>query len=232
MLYRMVQQGQVDAMIEDGLGLDDVLSKKFASILQSTNVSEDPTPTLDPLDLAEFLKNAPQFTPNEYNNLLDYLHRTGQQYRAFHNIPHPPNAHILPPYAKRPLVLKHDGRTFSCRHSHEGNSAVQFYNPLTTAHDTGFIESIWTVPLENVLHSFIVIRPHLPLSNLKEGQAPFQYYPGFMTRILDVQPADYLLIIEPAHIVTHLTTYKRPLGTYGILEETLIVCWALNRGRR
>ena len=50
-----------------------------------------------------------------------------------------------------------------------------------------------------------------------------------MSHIVDAIPSHNLLIIEPIHIVTHLTTFRRPVGTYGIPRETIIVCWALNR---
>lgn len=56
-----------------------------------------------------------------------------------------------------------------------------------------------------------------------------------MTRIVDAEASkedSELVVIEPAHIVTHLTTFHRPAGTYGIDKDILVVCWALNRGRR
>ena len=128
--------------------------------------------------------------------------------------------------------MHHHGRTFSCQKSHEGNSAIQFYNPYTQQNDTGFIHIIWQVLLETAIHTFIVVRLHSPLSAQEEGQAPFINFPGFMTRIVDALPSENLLIIEPIHIITHLTTFRRPAGTYGIPRETLIICSALNRGQK
>lgn len=228
MLHEMACRGRLDAMIEDGIEVGDAETQKFASILQPTDMSDCTPILLDPLELAAAKKKAIKFTPDEYNALLQYLQQSGRQYRAYDNFPHPQNAHILPPHAGKPLYLHH---TFSCQKTHEGNSAIRFYNPLTNSHDTGFIQSIWMVFLSSVRQPFVVVCPHRPLIAQREGQAPFQHYPGFMTRILDARPADNLLIIEPSHIVTHLTTFRRPAGTYGIPEETLVVCWALNRGR-
>jgi hypothetical protein len=219
----------VDALLKDGL--DKMTSNNLAKILKSENDSADCTPTpLNPIQVAEALKKSPKLAEEHYNALLIYLQGTGQQYRAFHALPHPPNALILPQHAKLPLQVHLHDRTFSCQKSHEGNSAIQFYSPYTQEHSTGFIYVIWQVLLEAVMHTFIVVRLHRPLTALEEGQAPFLYYPGFMTRIVDALPSDNFLIIEPTHIVTHLTTFRRPAGTYGIPKETLIICWALNRG--
>ncbi|KAF8219816.1 hypothetical protein L208DRAFT_1337527, partial [Tricholoma matsutake] len=125
-----------------------------------------------------------------------------------------------------------DECTFSCERSHKGNSAIQFYNPLTQVHDTGFIQQIWRLPLEGTMHTFINVCPHQPLSEQQEGQAPYKYYPGFMTCIVDAIPSNTNIIIEPAHIITHVVTFQRPVGTYNIGREVLVVCWAPNRGRR
>ncbi|KAF8905481.1 hypothetical protein CPB84DRAFT_1844888 [Gymnopilus junonius] len=64
----------------------------------------------------------------------------------------------------------------------------------------------------------------------EEEHAPFINYPGFKAWIFDSQPSDdsELVIIEPHHILTHLTTFQWPPGTYGIDCKTLvnlIVCW-------
>jgi hypothetical protein len=88
--------------------------------------------------------------------------------------------------------------------------------------------------LEATLKTFIIIRPHRVLPVQEEERAPFINYPGFKARIFDSQPSDdsELVIIEPHHILTHLTTFQRPAGTYGIDRETLVVCLALDRGRK
>jgi hypothetical protein len=221
----------VDALLQDGLG--NTASNNLAKVLKSEDVSADCTPRpIDPIQAATALEKSPKLAEDHYNALLVYLQGTGRQYRAFHAFPHPQNALILPPHAKIPSQMHYHGHTFSCQRSHEGNSAIQFYNPYTQQHSTGFIQVIWQVLLETMMHTFIVVRVHRPLSPLEEGQAPFLHYQGFMTRIVDALPSDELLIIEPIHIVTHLTTFRRPEGTYGIPKETLIVCWALNRGRK
>ncbi|KAF8219478.1 hypothetical protein L208DRAFT_1199297, partial [Tricholoma matsutake] len=53
-----------------------------------------------PTEVADILAKAPCLLEVDYNNLLDYLHQTGRPYRAFSDLPHPPNAIILPPQAQ------------------------------------------------------------------------------------------------------------------------------------
>ncbi|KAF8221280.1 hypothetical protein L208DRAFT_1328977, partial [Tricholoma matsutake] len=125
-----------------------------------------------------------------------------------------------------------DECTFSCERSHNRNSAIQFYNPLTQVHDTGFIQQIWRLLLEGTVHIFINVCPHQQLSEQQEGQAPFKYYPGFMTWIVDAIPSNTNIINEPAHIITNVVTFQHPVGTYNIGREVLVVCWAANRGHR
>ena len=62
------------------------------------------------------------------------------------------------------------------------------------------------------METFLVVRPHHRFPFLSEADAPFERYPGFMTRIIDAAPLDdtALQIIEPTHIITHLTTFRHP----------------------
>ena len=152
MLRQMSRRAHVDAFLCDGLG--DAASNNLAKILQPVDILANHIPTpLNPVETAAVLKKAPKLAPTDYNALLNYLQSTGRQYQNFNAIPHPPNALILPPHAELPLQVHHHGHTFSCQQSHEGNSAIQFYNPQTQAHDTGFIQVIWRVPLEAYMHT-------------------------------------------------------------------------------
>ena len=242
MLHQMSRHGHVDAMLEDALALStDVTGipvgvtaiRNLAQILWPKKVDADCVLTpLTLLEAASALKNTPELHEFDYTALLHYLQRSGRQYRAFSDFPHPKNALILPPQAKTPLQLHRGECTFSCRRSHQGNSAIRFYNPSTQAHATGFIEIIWRIPLEGSMQSFMVVWPHTQLFDIEEARAPFQNLQGFMSRIVDTHSTENPVIIEPNHIITHLTTFRRPKGTYGIQKETLVVCWALNRGRR
>lgn len=228
MLRQMSRRARLDALLHDGGG-----SKELADILEPVDASIKGVPTLlKPTEVAMVLSKAPHLNEMEYGALLHYLQVSGQPYKAHYAFPHHPNDLILPPQAECPLQIHHGEYTFSCQRSHKGNSAIQFYNPLTQTNDTGFIQTIWRLPLEASLRTFVVVCPHQPLSALEEGLAPFTQYSGFITQIVDALPSDKLVIIEPMHIITHLTTFERQAGTYGINRNTLVVCWALNRGRK
>lgn len=230
MLRQMSRRARLDAFLHDRL--DDGLTE-LSDILHPLEVPADhPSTPLKPTEVAGILAKAPQLEDVEYNALLQYLQLTGRPYQAFYNLPHPRDANILPPHAQQLLQIHRGECTFSCEKSHKGNSAIFFYNPLTQTHDTGFIQTIWSLPLEGLMQTFLVVRPHQSLSGHEEGMAPFSHYPGFKTRIVDLAPSGALVIIETSHIVTHLTTFQRPARTYGISRESLVVCWALNRGRR
>ena len=235
MLRQLSHRGRVDAMLKDGLTGGDASSNGLAQILQGKEESADYAHMpVTPAQIAEILQKAPMLPPEHYTALLKHLQFTGRQYRDFRLLPHPPNALILPPRAELPLQMQRGDRTFSCQKSHEGNSAIKFYNPYSREYDTGFIKLIWRIPLEGAMEIFLVVRPHRRLPFLSEADAPFERYPGFMTKIVDAAPSDdnALVIIEPTHIITHLTTFRRPEGTYSIQQKTLVICWALNRGRR
>ena len=180
------------------------------------------------------LKHVLKHPELNYTALIYYLQRSQHQYWAFNDFPHPRNALILSPQAKTPLQLHHGEYTFSCWTLHQANSTIRFYNLSTQTHATGFIERIWQVPLEGSMQSFVVVWPHAQLSNIEEERAPFQNSPGFMSQIVDAKATEDKnpVIIEPNHIITHLTTFWHPEGTYGIQKRTLIMCWALNRGCR
>lgn len=227
MLRQMSRRARLDALLHDS---ED--ARLLANILDPVTQSVEIITTISPADQAKILAEAPKLPEADYNALLQYLHQTGRPYRAFNSLPHPENSIILPPHAQYPLQIHCGECTFSCEKSHKGNSAIQFYNPFTHSNNTGSIEVIWRLPLEGSMHTFVVVWQHKSLPASEESKAPFTHYYGFQARIVDARPSGDLLIIEPTHIIMHLTTFKWPAGTYGIGMETLVVCWALNRGRK
>lgn len=235
MLRQMSRRARVHALLHEGAT---GTFHDLANVLEPAGAPLDTTPVpltseeaADILKEASQLKKDSQLTATEYQALGDYLHSTGRPYRASNQFPHPPGSIILPNIAKQPRQIHRGECTFSTQSSHYGNSAIQFYNPSTQTHNTGFIQSFWQIPIQNLLHTFVVVQLSRPLTDQEEGQAPFTHYPGLMSRIVDAIPSQNVVIIEPHHIITHLTTYRRPAGTYGIMKETLVICWALNRGR-
>ena len=227
MITQMSRRGRLDAMLYDNSDTQDL-----ANILQSNDLhnkkNEGPN-----LPQSNDYKNAISLTNDEYFALLHYLQTLGQPYQPAHQFPHSENALILPASVNKPLQVHEGHHTFSCKKSHKGNSAIQFYDPISNNYDTGYIESIWTTKLQGVLRRFFVVRPHLPLPITEENKAPFIHLDSrYSTKIVDAGPLERLVIIEQRHIITHLTVLPRPIGTYGIERKTLVICWALNRGRK
>lgn len=178
------------------------------------------------------ISHAPKLSEDEYWALLAYLRHTGQSYQPIDIIPRPPHTEVLLNHALRPTHFAIKDRTFSTQVAHQGNSAIQYENRQTSTLDTGNIQTILQMPLDGSMHTFIIVQPHQPLSPEEERLAPFAEHPHLMTRIYNTHSTLPLIIIEPRNVITHLTTYERPSGTYGIHHNTVVVCWSLNRGRR
>ncbi|KAK7058235.1 hypothetical protein R3P38DRAFT_2496785 [Favolaschia claudopus] len=184
---------------------------------------------LDGPELAEYLDEAPLMSEEEYSAIQEYLDSTGRQYRSWKAVPHPENAFILPPRARRPLQFDLEGRTYSCSSSHAGNSLIEFYNQQTQSRFMGYIHTILEIPLDGFTKTFILVHAHQDISN---HRTPYVNYPRMMCKVVEIQATANTIILETQHIITHLVTWKRPAGTYGIDRETLAVCTALNRGLR
>ncbi len=226
----MSRRGIVKVALRDDRDL-----KPLGQILESQTISIDtPTKRMSGAEEAEYLKSSPALSRTEYNGMLAYLHQLGNNYHSVYdqtaiNL----NTRFFLPYMRRHTEVNIGDRTYSTQRSHDGNSAIQFVYPLTERKDTGFIEAIWSAPLQSKIQTFFVVRPHNCLSPTEERRAPFAgFNEMYGVRIVDNQNSSQLFIIEQQHIITHLSTIRRPAGTYGIPRETLVVCWSLNRGRR
>ncbi|KAJ7245779.1 hypothetical protein C8J57DRAFT_1082078 [Mycena rebaudengoi] len=177
---------------------------------------------------------------NIYELLLTYLASVGEHKLHFWGsrnaagvvtLPDPEHCSmILPPRAKQCKTFELNKRTYS-NPSHPGNSLIQFYRPGTDAKQnktwTGVIDTILKVPLDGSLRTFIIVCKHLSLNIPSYSQSP-----ELMTSVVYEEPEPGLIVIEPKHIVTHLTAWKRPAHIHTTDKPVLVVCWALNRGRR
>lgn len=232
----MRQMGRV-AHVKAAFTEDESLRPLGEALEPIATTVDSPMMAMTGKEQAEFLaKGTTKLPLDEYNSLLWYLRQLGRPYfSVYASVRKLVDADtlLLPPYVRKRTEVAIGDQTFSIQKSHEGNSAVQFLNPRTNQRDTGNIEEIWTVPLDSTMSTFFIIRPHTRLSEAEEQCAPFaSFNTKYATRIVDANPSSQPLIVEYQHIITHLSTYKRPAGTYGIPRETIVVCWALNRGKR
>jgi hypothetical protein len=57
-------------------------------------------------------------------------------------------------------------------------------------------------------------------------------YPGFMTKLVEVEPSEDIVVVEAENIITHLSALKISGEVYRIQREIHVVCTALNRERK
>ncbi|KAJ6472115.1 hypothetical protein DFH09DRAFT_1058123 [Mycena vulgaris] len=203
---------------------------KLATILQPKDPFrwKAPVDLLNGVEVADILARGMELTPTEYNSLLKYLCNTGEEWlSAYRNLPYVTGALIMPRHALEPLELTLDGHTYSCFKSNQGGSGIQFKMPKTGAQATGFIKKIWQMPLKGCLKTFMLIEVHRPVRNKTAFSSLL-----LGATVVDASPSMNFIVIEPEHILTHLTVWRPPMGTYGIMKDILGVCWGLNRGRR
>ncbi|KAJ3764907.1 hypothetical protein FB446DRAFT_656003, partial [Lentinula raphanica] len=203
------------------------------NILQPPAISKSYTKLLLNDQACEaFLTKATPLSPQEYVVLLQYLNQIGRPYRAYTNMPHPEYSLVLPPAAKQLKEFNIREYTYSCKSSHQGNSNIQFQDRFNNCQRTGTIESIFQIPLEGVLQTFLIVQEHMLLPIGEEIKALYIHYPRFKSKIVFASTSNIFFIIEPNHIITHLTTHVQPSGTFGIPYDTLIVCWGLDKGKK
>ncbi|KAJ7182572.1 hypothetical protein C8R43DRAFT_869275 [Mycena crocata] len=233
MLRQIAHRGRLEAILKDNLSSKSLVGE-LSHILQPGE-NTNPLEPLTGLETAKILGSGKELSIPIYTMILEYLHSAGQsQWRSYSQMPHLAAELVLPRSGKMPSDFKLDGHTFSCKKSHEGNSGIQFKNPDDPATLlTGYIDEIWQIPLQGSIQTFLVVEKHLKIPQFVTVNSPFISKPRFATSIVDASPSNDFCIIEPHHILTHLTIFKRPKKTYGIEHRNvLVVCWSLNRGRR
>ncbi|KAJ6524069.1 hypothetical protein DFH09DRAFT_937439 [Mycena vulgaris] len=232
MLTQVTRRGRLEAQFSDEQ-FKDGHAGRLAEILKPDLAAQ--TKAIQPLTELEVVKimaKAESLSEDDYEMLLQYKVSKGQLWRSCYQLPHPPGSLILPPCAMKPLQFKLEKQGFSCYKSDRGNRGIQFHDPSDNSVQTGFINEIWEIPLEGHMQTFVLVQKHknLPLPLLRK--TPFPSFPLFQATVVDAAESNRFCIIEPRHILMHLTVFTRPKGTYGINRKILVICWALNRGRR
>lgn len=233
MLRQMARRSRLEAKLSDdqfnggsGGQLAKVLQPETAAVRQAAQ-------PLTESEVAKIVAGGTELTPEEYELLLDHQNSKGQLWRSWLELPHPNGSLILPPTVVKQKHFKLGDHTFSCFSTQHNSSGIQFKSPDNpSVRLTGFIQEIWQLPLQNHMQTFFLIRKHKLLPPALLQQTPFPSLSLFQTTAVDAEPSNQFCIIEPTNILTHLTFYHRPKGTYGINKRILVLCWALNRGRR
>jgi len=238
MLRQTARRGRLDALLHSNPAGNTAISQ-LASILEPLDDrhSSRSTHVMSDVETADALAGGTRLDQWHYNLLLQYLNTTGMEYHSAYQItPHVRGTLILPPFTLLPRQLNLDGRTYSIKASHAGNSHIQFYIPgaVGGAVDTGYIKAIWEIPLEGARQIFFLVQRHQPLSPAQLRKTPYAHQPGsnLQTKVVKVDNSNEVCIIEQRHIICHLAVYENPPRAFDLTSKTMTVCWGLNRRRR
>jgi hypothetical protein len=208
MLKQMARRSRLLAFLHDNESKNPLL-QSFSTILEPGDLTKPPVPQeLSSSDIALFLSKVPKLLGTEYTLIQQYLHSTGRPYCSYTNLPHPEFALILPPNAKRLTEFHNNGRTYSCHLSHPGNSAIQFHDCESQSPRTGVIDNIFEIAIEGFLRKFILVQHHRDLNKHDLALTPYLNYPRMMAKVVETTLSNEIIVIEPHHIITHLTTFR------------------------
>jgi hypothetical protein len=232
MLRQMARRCRLLAHLHNSEFQDPTL-KAFTEILDVKDPTKPrETEELDSFAVAHYLSKAPKMSGQEYKAILSYLNSAGETSLSWLSYPDIEyQSQILPPNAKRLTEYHENGRTYGCHSSHHSNSLIQFRKPnAEQSLLTGVIRTILEIPLHGFLRKFILVAPHRPINI---SNTPYQERPRMMSTLVEIEPYKTLIVIEPKHVITHLSAWIRPARTYpGVNKRFIVVCWALNRGRK
>jgi hypothetical protein len=162
-----------------------------------------------------------RLSPDLYQSILTHVNMLwpNAPFRSHDDLPHPPNAHVLPTFAVPITHITHKGRNYSTFSMHSGDSSIS-YTCRDGTIDAGFIVSMWTQVLRAKSCLFIIVVPHAPLTANDAAHSPYMSRPGFMGTVVYSQPIPMQerqhVLIEQMQIRGHIAYYDHPPGTFGI----------------
>jgi len=205
----------------------------LANILNGLSNSPAFNRALAPAEVDSFGSQGVVVPTLDYGLILKYLRSTGQVWYSHLDFNIPFGAFILPPYGQSPLSFDLDKRTYSVKTSHPGNSAIQFKLPANEATTkTGHIKKIWQFAINGHVQTIVAVEAHKLLRANWRKKLAYETMPLFNISVVESNPSRETYIIEPRHILTHVTVFKCPADSYGVKPEFMLVCTSLNRGRR
>ncbi|KAH8802357.1 hypothetical protein DL96DRAFT_1774001 [Flagelloscypha sp. PMI_526] len=233
MMKSFLRRTRLEAKVFDAQFTDQAL-QNLASILDSRcapNSPSVPRRTVSPVEEARFFQIGTILPESDYTVILQYLQSLGQNWSSFYDFPQPPGAPVFAHAGRNCKHLTLRKRTYSTLASNEADSHIQFAHPATGIRDTGYIEAIWELGLGGAIQPFILVRQHKALDPSEEALGPYLTYPNFRCRLVGAAQSDVLIVLEPPHIITHLSVLKLNTGVFGLQRKSMVVCWALDRGR-
>lgn len=162
MEYTMLNQLSRRGIVEATFREDNKLNLLYKVIDPPQTSGAGPLRLLSRTEEGDFFaRGTTALTHEEYTRLFLHLQAAGRPYHSVNEeIIANGCVRYLPPYVHMRTEVFIGDRTFSSRGSHNGNSAIQFVNPRTQRQDTGYIEKIWTIPLDSTLQTFFLVHSH------------------------------------------------------------------------
>jgi len=239
MLHQICRRGRLLAFMKDSAcSLLSDSEGLLSRALQMFNILPSPLSTYStqvqsPLEQAVENSQGEELSPEHYNLILAYVNQQSPTtpLRHYSYFPHPMDTEVLPRLASPIQHITHNGRPYSTIAMHQGNSSISF-KPQNGGVDVGFIHSMWSQVLQGKQHTFIFVAPHTRLSNHDQLKNPYAARGGFSAGLVYSKSLQqYDILIEANQILAHVPYYKRPAGTFGIKEETMVIINSLNRNQ-
>lgn len=172
--------------------------------------------------------------PDVYDLLLSYVNSQLQiPFRRYDDFPHPLDAKIYSHWATPHSSITIHGRTYAIYSKHRGNASISFAHPHYPGSQMGFINSIWSQQIEGACRTFLFIQQPIFLSNSDAISSPYasQALVGLMGILVYDRASENCIVIEAEHVQGHVPFYRRPPGTFGIREGTMVMLNSLHRYR-
>jgi hypothetical protein len=179
------------------------------------------------LDQAEY-NGCGQDLGANYNPILLYWNMVYPQVLFIHynevSWPLPDPECILPWHAQFIRHVTHKDRNFSTFQLHPGNSSICFKHTDGRI-DVGFIMSIWKQVLLGKLYTFVIVNPHVILSEEDKQKTPFARWRSFECAVIYTSPStpQEPIAIKVKDIISHVAYYRRPAMTFGIAEPITVL---------
>ncbi|EJD34272.1 hypothetical protein AURDEDRAFT_131254 [Auricularia subglabra TFB-10046 SS5] len=174
MLRQICRRGRLEALIRDAVRKSTVL-QKFCAVLFPDAL---PEAVLSSAETATISSQNKELSPAHYQLILDYVNKSQAIWRHRDAFPHPPLAKVLPARARELRSITVAARTYAVKGSHLANSSILFTIPNTRARRTGFITSIWTLPMDGKLRTFMLVQPQEDLTAEEYRLTPYACIAG------------------------------------------------------
>ncbi|EJD36461.1 hypothetical protein AURDEDRAFT_130065 [Auricularia subglabra TFB-10046 SS5] len=178
MLRQICRRGRLEALIRDAVDKSSML-QKFCAVLFPDAL---PPAVLSSAETAIISSQNQELSPEHYQLILDHVNKPHGVWRHRDSFPHPPLAKVLPARAKALRSITTHTRSYAVKESHLANSSISFVVPATRTKRTGFINTIWQLPMDAKLRTFMLVHTLEDLTAEEYRQTPYACIVGQAAR--------------------------------------------------